>query len=86
MMVLISYDEQEMKRWSRFLFALTKGLETAALETLYSGQFTLSTHLITEASLFFDEQGSNENIGERFPWLCIGSSSLLLGSGSVDRN
>ena len=25
MMVLISYDEQEMNRWSRFLFALTKG-------------------------------------------------------------
>lgn len=84
-MVLISYDEQEMKRWSRFLFALTKGLETAALETLYSGQFTLSTHLI-KPNFFFDEQGSNENIGERFPWLCIGSSSLLLGSGSVDRN
>ena len=46
--------------------------------------YTISS--FDKALLFFGEQGSNENIGERFPWLCIGSSSLLLGSGSVDRN
>lgn len=66
MMVLISYDEQEMKRWSRFLFALTKGLETAALETLYSGQFTLSTHLI-KPNFFLMNKVPTKTLGNVFP-------------------